>query len=337
MSFDVSIIKGKTAYDLVHAHVGECIDIVKAAYLAHGEGRTVNPDSYFLRFPDNPGARIIALPASLGPEAGVAGLKWIASFPENIRHGFPRASAVLILNRTTTGYPFAILEASVISAARTVASAALAADWMHGHVRRTHTLGIVGTGLIARYMYRFLLAAGWSIDHVRLYDTNPAEARAFHAQVVNPGSHATVETAGDLPSLVTASSLLVLTTTAGTPYIHDPQLFTHHPVVLHLSLRDLAPDILRHAHNIVDDVEHVMKANTSPHLLEQEVGHRRFVAGTLADLMTGRVSIDDTKPRIFSPFGLGVLDLAVGRWVYDRAVAAGEDVRLTDFFYDMTR
>jgi 2,3-diaminopropionate biosynthesis protein SbnB len=337
LSFDVSIIKGKTVYDLVHANVDACIAIVKDAYLAHADGLTVNPDSYFLRFPDNPGARIIALPASLGPAAGVAGIKWIASFPENITHGFPRASAVLVLNDTTTGYPFAILEASVISAARTAASAVLAANWMHQHKKHTHTLGIVGTGLIARYVYRFLMGSGWSIDHVRLCDTQPAEAEAFTSTVITADAHSSVEVSPDVSSLLRESSLVVLTTTAGTPYIHDPALLSHNPIVLHLSLRDLSPAILLGAHNIVDDVEHVMKANTSPHLVEQQVGHRRFITGTLADLMTGRVAIDHRQPVIFSPFGLGVLDLAVGTWVHTHAVATNQDVRLTDFFYDMSR
>ena len=99
----------------------------------------------------------------------------------------------------------------------------------------------------------------------------------------------------------------------------------------------MAPEILLASHNVVDDVEHVMKANTSPHLVEQQVGHRRFVNGTLAELMTGRASVDRSRPAIFSPFGLGILDLAVGKWVYERAAAAGEDLRMTDFFFDMTR
>ena len=337
MAFDLSIIKGKTIYDLVHANVAACIGIVKEAYLAHGDGRTVNPDSHFLRFPDKPRARIIALPAFLGTDSGVAGIKWIASFPDNIQHGFPRASAVLVLNDYATGYPFAVLESSIISAARTAGSAVLAAEWLNTGERRTETLGIVGTGLIARYVYRFLRAAGWSIDNVRLFDITPAGGEKFAATVVNRDAHRSVEVSADLPSLLRASSLVVLTTTPPAPHIVDAGLLAHNPIVLHLSLRDLSPDILLGADNIVDDIEHVMKANTSPHLLEQSVGHRRFVTGTLADLMIGRCAVDRSRPAIFSPFGLGVLDLAVGKWVYDEAVAAGQDLRLTDFFYDMTR
>ena len=103
------------------------------------------------------------------------------------------------------------------------------------------------------------------------------------------------------------------------------------------SLRDLAPEILLRSQNVLDDVEHVMKANTSAHLTEQQTGNRSFVTGTLAEVMLGRRSVDRGRPIIFSPFGLGLLDVAVGKWVYDQAVAAGQDQRLSDFFYETVR
>ena len=335
MRFELSIIDGKTVFEVIHGHRDQCIEAVRQAYLAHADGRTVNPDSYFLRFPGKPDCRIIALPAYLGDGFDVAGLKWIASYPGNVQRGFPRASAVLVLNSYDTGYPFAILESSIISAARTAASAALAAYWLNGRSRRARSLGIVGTGFIARYVYDFLIETGWAFEDVRLYDTSQLKSEKFSNTVCRLERHRAVTVVADAAQLVRACDLIVFTTVASTPHIADTTLFVHNPLVLHISLRDLAPEILLKSQNVVDDVEHVMKANTSPHLAEQQTGNRSFVTGTLADIMLGRRSLNRSRPIIFSPFGMGILDLAVGKWVYDQAVAAGRDLRLSDFFYEV--
>jgi 2,3-diaminopropionate biosynthesis protein SbnB len=239
--------------------------------------------------------------------------------------------------RFHSGYPFAILESSIISAARTAASAALAAYWLSGQARRAHSLGIVGTGFIARYVYDFLVDTGWEIEEVRLYDKSPLESEKFRNTACRPEHHRTVTVVADVTQLLRASDLIVFTTVAPAPHITDAALFEHNPVALHISLRDLAPDILLRSQNVVDDVEHVMKANTSPHLTEQQTGNRSFVTGTLAEIMLGQRSVNRSRPIIFSPFGMGILDVAVGKWVYDQAVAAGQDLRLSDFFYETVR
>src|SRR5436309_12356837 len=192
MQFELSIINGKTVSDIIRAHRDECVEVVRGAYLAHAHGKSVNPDSYFLRFPDKPDCRIIALPAFLGDGFGVAGLKWIASYPGNTQRGFPRASAVLVLNNYDTGYPFAILESSIISASRTAASATLAAYWLNGRSRRAQSLGIVGTGFIARYVYDFLMDTGWAITAVRLYDKSPGESEKFRSTACQLEHHRSV-------------------------------------------------------------------------------------------------------------------------------------------------
>ena len=97
-------------------------------------------------------------------------------FPENVAAGVPRASAVLILNDHDTGYPFACLEASIISATRTAASAALAADWLSRSRPRPTRVGFVGAGLIARYIHTFLAGTGWSFDEVGVHDLSTSSA-----------------------------------------------------------------------------------------------------------------------------------------------------------------
>jgi ornithine cyclodeaminase len=49
------------------------------------------------------------------------------------------------------------------------------------------------------------------------------------------------------------------------------------------------------------------------------------------------VGLPADRPLVFSPFGLGVLDLAVGRHVHDRLAADGALTPVPGFFADVTR
>lgn len=329
--YEFSVVPGEKVNSLLKGHEKNVIGIVRDAYLAHEQGRTVNPDSYFLRFPEKPEARIIALPAYLGGEAEVAGIKWIASFPRNIESGLPRASAVLILNDYQTGYPTALLESAGISAARTAASAALAAATLGGD--QAATVGVVGAGVIARTIVTYLAAQGISLAEVRCHDHHAESATNLVEHLA--GEHGSNASATDLTAALSCD-LVVLATTAGTPYIADHQFQTGQ-LVLNVSLRDLAPEILLTANNVFDDVEHCMKANTSPHLAEQLTGGRDFVTGTLAGVIEGRDQLDPERPTIFSPFGLGVLDLAVGHYVHQAALQDGGAIGIPGFFGEITR
>jgi 2,3-diaminopropionate biosynthesis protein SbnB len=349
-----AVIPGAQVRRVLAGREQQIVELVEATYRLHGAGDSVNPPSYFLRFPDRPSSRIIALPASIGGELRVDGLKWISSFPENVAAGVPRASAVLILNDHDTGYPFACLESSIISATRTAASAALAADWLSrgrgrgdrhgdgGAGGRPARIGFVGAGLIARYIHTFLTATGWTFDEVGVHDLSAGSAAGFRGYLeqsgtaqTGTGSRITVHDRAD--DLIRSSDLVVFATVAGQPHVSELSWFEHNPLVLHVSLRDLAPEILLASANVVDDVEHCLKANTSLHLAEQLTGNRDFLLGTLDDVMTGRVSVPPDRPVVFSPFGLGVLDLAVGKYVYDEVARSGELQVIDEFFDELRR
>ena len=329
---DFGIVPGRIVNEVLTAHLGDIVDLVRDTYLAHEDARASNPHSHFLTFPDRPRDRIIALAADIRDERPVAGLKWISSWPENVEQGLPRASAVIVLNRRDTGYPYALLEGSLISAIRTAGSAVLAAEYLFDRRQagRPPRIGFVGCGLIARYVFNMFRARRWSFDRVVTFDLVPECARAFAnmADSLAPSS-----TACTLETLIEQSDIVVFATTASTPHVHEPRLFAHSPLVLHISLRDLSADIILSANNVVDDVDHCLRANTSPHLAEQKIGHREFVSGTIGGIIRGNVALKPQRPIIFSPFGMGILDMAVARLAYDLAADKNAIHGIPDFFY----
>lgn len=332
-----AVISGAQVQHALQGRENQIVELVEATYRLHSAGESVNPPSYFLRFPDRPSSRIIALPASIGGQVRVDGLKWISSFPENVAAGIPRASAVLILNDHDTGYPFSCLESSIISATRTAALASSAADWLSRGRQRPTRVGFFGVGLIARYIHTFLAATGWSFDEIGVHDLSADSAAGYCGYLERSGTASRITVHDSAEQLIRSCDLVVFATVAGQPHVSDLSWFAHNPLVLHVSLRDLAPEIVLASTNIVDDIEHCLKANTSLHLAEQLTGNRDFLHGTLDDVMAGRVTVPADRPVVFSPFGLGVLDLAVGKYVYDEVVRSGELHVVDDFFHELRR
>ena len=83
-----------------------------------------------------------------------------------------RASAVLILNDGATGYPVACIEAALISSTRTAASAALAAERISPKPFEG-TIGVIGTGVIARTTIEWLLFRGWKFQQGQSVRSRP--------------------------------------------------------------------------------------------------------------------------------------------------------------------
>jgi ornithine cyclodeaminase len=295
------------------------VEIVRQAYEIHQEGDTVLPESVFLRLPGDDGARIIALPAYIGGGFQLAGLKWIASFPNNRALGLERASGTIILNSTRTGRALAVLGGATISAERTAASAALAATllWEGDPPRR---IGVIGCGRISWEILSFLARCWPVVSRLFVYDTAVDQMTNLLDRCAHARGDLRVHACDTLAGVLAAGvDVLIVATTALRPHIFDlgrlpPRL------VLHISLRDLAPALIARCRNVVDDVNHVCRERTSIHLAAEQCGHRRFVDATLGELITREraVSIADT-PVVFSPFGLGILDVAVSRFVYERA------------------
>ncbi|MFK0295375.1 2,3-diaminopropionate biosynthesis protein SbnB [Streptomyces sp. NPDC090442] len=325
------IIRHAEVADLLRGREQRVLSLVGETYRLHDEGRTALPHSVFLRFPDRPRDRIIGLPAYVGGTDAAAGMKWIASFPGNVADGRARASAALLLNSMADGTPEALIEASLISAQRTAASAALAAAQLVTDPA-PHGLALIGTGPINHEVLRFAKAQLPSLREVVVFDLDPARAAAFADRAGALAPDVTVTVAERVEQALGAHPLVSLATSAGEPHL-DLAACEPGTTVLHVSLRDLTVEAVLGAQNVVDDADHVCRERTSLHLAELATGNRDFIDASLGALLRGTAPFhrDPRRTAVFSPFGLGVLDLALARWVRDRARADGLGTRVEGF------
>jgi ornithine cyclodeaminase/alanine dehydrogenase-like protein (mu-crystallin family) len=195
-------------HDAVLAAVSpeEAIERVHGGFLAFQRGDWTMPTKVYLDSP--PFGDFRAMPA-LGD--GLALLKWVTSFPGNPARGLPTVTGVICLSDATNGEPLLLLDARSVTALRTGAVAAVAAQALAREDARS--VGIVGCGLHGAWAARCLAAAGYGPGVC--HDPRPEAAQELAAALgwrastrsealrsdlaccVTPGAEVVVE-AGDL-------------------------------------------------------------------------------------------------------------------------------------------
>lgn len=319
-SGNLLIVTGNEISEILRDQDTEILDAVSAAYQCHGREDDYLPHSIFLRFPNSEKNRIIGLPAYLGGDFQTSGMKWIASYPANHELGLDRASATIILNSFETGIPVAILEGSVISAKRTAASAALAAKHLVKD-KNGEDVSLIGCGLINFETLRFLRKTMPNLKRVFIYDIDEQNAQNFKEKCEDSFGELDYEIVNDVDTSLQQSDLISLATTSVKPHIEDLSKSREGATILHISLRDFTPEVILSSVNIVDDLDHVCRSQTSIHLAEQMIGNREFVRGSLPEILLNKIQAreNDQERIVFSPFGLGILDLALSKLVYSIA------------------
>jgi ornithine cyclodeaminase/alanine dehydrogenase-like protein (mu-crystallin family) len=148
------------------------IEATRDAFVRHRRGEWTMPSKVYLESPPHGDFR--AMPA-LGGDLAI--LKWISSFPGNPQRGLPTVIGLLVVSDATTSQPLALLDAGAVTALRTGAVAAVAADAL----ATGRSTGIIGCGLHGAWAARCLAAAGYGPGVC--FDPRPEAAEALAAEL----------------------------------------------------------------------------------------------------------------------------------------------------------
>ncbi len=307
------------------------MEVIERAFRVKAAGEVLMPPKVMITWADEPGTeekhgRIMAMPAYVGGEFDVAGLKWIPSVPDNpARNGLPRANALVLLSDRATGLPLAVMDGTVVSAMRTGAVTGIAVRWLARPGAAVACL--LGAGVLAHTQLDALRVGLPALEEVRVFDPRTDRCERFCAA----GAAATgldVRPAATAEEAVRGAAVVVPATMAVEPTFAAEWLEDGVTVVLVSSLDGplslhAVTDLL-----VVDDWVH-----ESTH--DGRYAERLVRAGILpadgagvvelGDVITGRhPGRSGTAERVVvSPVGLAMDDVTVAKHVLDRARAAG--------------
>jgi len=270
------------------------------------------PIKPYLRY-KNLDNRIIAMPAYIGGKFHVAGIKWIASFPGNIKKGLPRAHSVVILNKADTGEPTAIINTPLLSIIRTASVSGLMMKYYDKSKKlKEFNLGIIGFGPIGQYHLKMAMDLfGNRIKKVFLYDIRPIDKKIIDKKYINK-----VEVVGKWEDAYFDSDIFITCTVSKDRYIDKkPKVGS---LQLNVSLRDYKTDTFEYFKNaiIVDDWDEVCRENTDVELMHKEKGLKKENVKDVTDVVCrnyfGKLGGNETA--MFNPMGMGVFDIAMAEY-----------------------
>lgn len=134
---------------------------------SHGVMMTFPEESPFPNMPkDGPDRRFMAMPAYLGGNFDMAGMKWYGSNVENKSKGLPRSILMLTLNDKDTGAPIAYMSANILSAYRTGAVPGVGVKYFAREDSKV--VGIIGPGVMSKTAFAATIAVRPVIETVKI-------------------------------------------------------------------------------------------------------------------------------------------------------------------------
>lgn len=256
----------------------------------------------------------------------VVAIKIASGFFNNPEKGLPAGNAMMVLLSAETGFCKAVLlDNGFLTDLRTGMAGAVAADLLAPPV--VDTVGIVGTGVQARYQLRCLslvrpfknvLVWGRDQDRVAKYITDMQSCLGVSVA------------AADRETL-TRQSQVVITTTASTRPLLDAQWL--HPGLFICAVgadfpgkQELEAEVLRRADRVVcDRLSQCTHNGELQHLCTDDALPENMQVDELGQLTTGQRPgrQDPSQVIVCDLTGTGVQDTAIANLAYQAAMARG--------------
>ncbi|MCW5609582.1 MAG: ornithine cyclodeaminase family protein [Rubrivivax sp.] len=249
------------------------------------------------------------------------GVKIVNVFPGNAARGLPGIHGVYALFDAATGVPLAVLDGSELTARRTAAVAALAADGLARADARS--LLVVGAGRVGSIIPEAMRAVRPALRDVTVWNRTPAAAEVLAARLRDQGFVA--RATADLAAAVPRADIVSCATLSEAALVQGAWLAegTHLDLIGSFApaMREADGAAFARCRVFVDTDEALAKSGDLLQAVAEGAWETAALQGTLAQLCRGEAAgrRDAAERTLFKSVGTALADLAAAERVADAA------------------
>lgn len=279
----------------------DLIPAMEAALANFSGGRVIQPVRNVLTIEE--GARYLGIMPAVTEDT--MGAKLVSFYPRNEGSGIPTHLAMILLFRTDTGEPIAVMDGTLITEMRTAAVSAAATKHLASPDSRV--LALLGSGVQAK-AHLEALSRVRPFDDVRVWSRTPEHAQRF-AMEHNATAKADAESAvrgADVIVTATNSQEPVLKGSWLKPGAHVNAVGANRP-----TWRELDDEVMTAGALVVDSREAVLKESGDVIL------SKAAIYAEAGEIFAGTKPKPASRTTVFKSVGIAVEDIAAARLVYD--------------------
>eukprot|EP00047_Mylnosiga_fluctuans_P013593 m.32327 g.32327 ORF g.32327 m.32327 type:complete len:343 (+) comp4983_c0_seq1:17-1045(+) len=318
--------------------VQAAIDCNRRAFLHSAD--YVVPQRIILSLPIHAGATLFKPCWEQRPDGGGAlGIKLVSVRPQNAAHGMPTVPASVVLLDEATGATVAIMNGTYLTAIRTAAGSAIAADLLAAPA--ASSLVLFGAGLQSE-AHAMTVCAVRSVARIAIVNRTPATggllADRLHTYFAgHPGGATSTCPAISVVSLadtaavndvVSSADIIVTASNSAVPLFDGTKLRAGTCVLAVGSYqpasRELDTAVLRRAGRIIVDSEEALAVGEFALARADgidRVPHALTLGHALAD--SAALAVADGDIALYKSVGTALQDIATARAVYEAALQGG--------------
>jgi alanine dehydrogenase len=306
----------------------EVFRVVEETFRETGLGRTILPPKLFMYLPrEGHNDFMFAGPASV-PSAKAVGVKIVTGYQGNPeKFGLPHILAVMILTDPENGYPLAVFDGTHLTTFRTGAMTAVAAKYLARP--DSQVLAVIGAGTQGRSTAR-ALSRIFSFQEIRIHDIHSPAGKKF-GEEMEPLLKLPIRLFSQAREAVEGADIIVTVTSSEGELVRNEWIKPGAFIASVGSYPELDPALPKKVDKlVVDDRTQARYRGELWKGYERGEFTDRMIYAELGEIMTGKKKGRETgeEKTLACLTGVGTLDVAVARRVYERALERQLGLRL---------